>query len=51
MEEVYLDILSPVLAEIGASWARGEIDISVGSLMGLCAALLGILTATSRADA
>jgi len=29
MEEVYLDILSPVLAEIGASWARGEIDISV----------------------
>jgi excisionase family DNA binding protein len=29
MEEVYLDILSPVLAQIGASWARGEIDISV----------------------
>lgn len=29
MEEVYLDILSPVLADIGASWARGEIDISV----------------------
>lgn len=29
MEEVYLEILSPVLADIGASWARGEIDISV----------------------
>ncbi|NDB05992.1 MAG: helix-turn-helix domain-containing protein [Acidimicrobiia bacterium] len=29
MEEVYLDILGPVMAEIGASWARGEIDISV----------------------
>lgn len=29
MEEVYLDILGPVLADIGASWARGEIDISV----------------------
>ncbi|MFM8848182.1 MAG: cobalamin-dependent protein [Actinomycetota bacterium] len=29
MEEVYLDILGPVLADIGESWARGEIDISV----------------------
>lgn len=29
MEEVYLDILGPVLAGIGESWARGEIDISV----------------------
>ncbi len=29
MEEVYLEIISPALAEIGAQWARGEIDISV----------------------
>ena len=29
MEEVYLEIISPALAEIGAQWSRGEIDISV----------------------
>lgn len=29
MEEVYLEIVSPALAEIGSQWARGEIDISV----------------------
>ncbi len=29
MEEVYLEIVSPALARIGAQWARGEIDISV----------------------
>lgn len=29
MEEVYLEIVSPALAEIGAQWSRGEIDISV----------------------
>lgn len=29
MEEIYLEILSPVMAAIGEQWARGEIDISV----------------------
>ena len=29
MEEVYLEIVSPALADIGAQWSRGEIDISV----------------------
>lgn len=29
MEEVYLEIVSPALAEIGSQWSRGEIDISV----------------------
>ena len=29
MEEVYLEIVSPALAEIGSRWSRGEIDISV----------------------
>lgn len=29
MEEVYVEIVSPALAEIGAQWSRGEIDISV----------------------
>lgn len=29
MEEIYLEILAPVMAEIGDQWARGEIDISV----------------------
>ncbi|MFZ8917075.1 MAG: cobalamin-dependent protein [Ilumatobacteraceae bacterium] len=28
-EEVYLDIVSPALAEIGGQWSRGEIDISI----------------------
>ena len=29
VERVYLEILSPTLADIGARWAAGEIDISV----------------------
>lgn len=29
MEEVYLEIVSPALAEIGDQWSRGVIDISV----------------------
>lgn len=29
IEEVYIEIISPALAEIGAQWSRGEIDISV----------------------
>lgn len=29
MEEVYVEILAPVLAEIGNQWQRGEIDIAV----------------------
>jgi excisionase family DNA binding protein len=29
MEEVYLEILAPAMAEIGSQWRRGEIDIAV----------------------